>query len=38
MAVAGATQKAAAAAFCVIPDSMASTSANLPAGPRAALA
>jgi penicillin V acylase-like amidase (Ntn superfamily) len=29
--------EAVAAAFCVIPDSIASTSASLPAGPRAAL-
>jgi hypothetical protein len=37
-AVAGATLKAAAAAFSVIPDSIALQSASLPAGPRAALA
>jgi hypothetical protein len=37
-AVAGATQKAAAAAFCVIPDSIACTNASLPDGPRAASA
>lgn len=34
----GMTQKAAAAAFCVIPDSIACTSASRPAGPRASLA
>ena len=38
VAVAGATQKAAAAAFCDIPFAIASVSAKRPAGPSLALA